>query len=78
MSFVLMTTCFVVGLVGLLCYQLYWGHHGEAPFSEEVKTGIKCYIIAYVIIGLVAIYFGEEGLAKSSFGMACHLYLFHG
>ena len=79
MCFVLMTICFVLGLVGLLPYKLYWDYHGEAPFSEEVITSFKCYIIACVILGLIAIYFGEGGLAKSFFWMACYLtYLVYG
>ena len=72
MIIVLRIICYVLGLASLLPYKLYWDYHGEAPFSEEVITGFKCYIICCTIVGLVAIYFGDWGLAQWFLGTACY------
>ena len=69
---VLRVTCYLLALASLLPYKLYWDYRREAPFSEEVITGFKYYIIACMIVGLVALYFGDWGLAKWFLGTACY------
>lgn len=71
-NLMLMFTYMALVLVGLVAYKLYWQYRREEPFNKEVLTFFQISVVAYATCGLVALYFGDVGLAKSYLAGACY------
>lgn len=55
-------------LLGLLFYK----YRREKPLNKEVMTFLKIGVVVYTISGLVALCFGDVGLARSYLAVACY------
>ena len=62
-------------LLGLWFYK----HRREKPLNKEVMAFLKIGVVVYTVSGLVALYFGDVGLARSLLVGACYFaYLAYG